>query len=95
MRVKFELAALLIGLTGAGLATGLVSAWGDFPVEFTRWFKHGEFGFFALFCSYLIGLAGLVLMCINMIKGLRKLWVLRLFGFVCFLALSLSFGAYD
>lgn len=95
MRLKIEFAALLIGLTGAGLATTLVTNWGAFPAEVTTFLRPGEIGFKALVTAFLIGLAGLVLMCVNLITGMRKVWGLRLLGFICFLVLSLSFGLYD
>ncbi len=87
MRLKIELAAMLIGLTGVGLTAVLSSAFRDFPVELTRWFRMGELGWWVLWCSFPIGVAGLVLMCVNVTTGLRKLWLLRVLGFVCFFAL--------
>ena len=94
MRIKIEIATLLIGLAGSGLATVLIFNWGALPEELTRIFAPSKFGFFVLWWTFPIGLTGLVLMCANLITGLRKLWGLRLFGFACFLTLSQSFGLY-
>jgi len=95
MRYKIEIAALLIGFTGAVVTMGLATAWGAYPVEFTKYFKFGQIGFKALTGCFLIGLAGFVFMSANLITGLRKLWKLRLIGFICFLFFSASaFGLY-
>ena len=72
----------------------MIFNWGALPEVLTRFFAPGEFGLFVLFCTVPIGLAGLGLMCANLIAELRKLWGLRLFGFACFLTLSQSFGLY-
>ena len=94
MRIKIEIAALLIGLAGSGLATILIFNWGALPEELTRFFAPGKLGFYILFWTFPIGLAGLIFMCANLIAGLRKLWGPRLFGFACFLTLSQSFALY-
>ena len=84
MNIRIEIAALIVGLVGAGVATGLIANWGALPVEVTDWFKPGQIGFMVLFSTWPIGLAGLVLMCVNLFTGSRKLWQLRLLGFACF-----------
>lgn len=92
MKLRIEIVALIIGLLGSGLSFALVSAWGAFPVEFREFFRGGNLGGQIIgFCA-LIGFAGLVLMCVNLIMGQRNLWWLRSIGFVCFLFLTISFA---
>ncbi len=92
MKLRIEIAALIFGLVGSGVSFARVTWWGSFPVGLREFFRGinlgGEItGWFAL-----VGFAGIVLMGFNLITGERKLWWLRLFGVLCFLFLSISFG---
>lgn len=92
MKLRIEIIALIIGLIGSGVSFTLVSWWGLFPVDVREFFRGGSvggqiIGFFAI-----IGLVGSLLMFANLLAGQRRLWWLRLFGYILFLFLTISFG---
>lgn len=92
MKLRIEIAALIFGLVGSGISFALGTWWGSFPVELREFLRGGDFGGKILGRLALVGLAGIIFMVFNLITGERKLWWLRILGFLCFLFLSISFG---
>ena len=83
-----ELTALVIGIVGGLIAYALTSWFGSLPQAFTGFFRLGTTGARFLVNVPIVVLIGCVIFLINLFAGLRRLWSLRLIGFLlCFFSL--------